>query len=167
MKTKNLLKRIYYTLTVTGAMVIAMLYLAIWPIGIGFSTEMEYLGVSFFTLLSIAVCRIMTRHNKPSHFKWCAGVIIAVTLIYIYLPIFQRHFMWLHISPEAKVYTLFAVYCLCVAVATFLSNTTYHNILPNQSKAVSTLFRVLSWTGQIAIWGYGIAILLSVLGVIK
>ncbi len=162
MKIKDLIKRIYYALTVTGAMVIAMLLLAIWPMDLG-STVMEYLGVSFFTLLSLGVCWLMTRHNKPSHFKWYAGVIIADTLMYIYLPLFQRHFIWLNISPDAKVYTLFTVYCLCVAMATFLSNTKYNNVLPNQSKGVSTMFRVLSWTGQIAIWGYGIAVLVTVL----
>jgi hypothetical protein len=160
MNTKDLLKRTYYAVTMAGMMLFVTLFLIVWPMPPFGMTESLWLykGVSFSALLSLAVCWIMTRHNKPTDFKWYAGVIIAVTLIYFYLPLFDLHIPRLSIPIETKTYILLTAYAICAVVSTFLSNTKYHNILPNQSKGVSTLFRVVSWIGQIGIWAIVVAI---------
>lgn len=167
MTSQSILTRTYSALTAIGFMVIGMLLLVIWPVDVRNSMAMEYTGVSFFALLSLGICWIMTRHNPPLAFKWHAGVIIVASLAYVYYPLFSSHLYRLfYITPETRFYIILGVYCLCVGVGTWLSNTKYHNILPNQSKGVSTTFRVVSWFGQIAVWGFGIAMLLTVVGVI-
>jgi hypothetical protein len=155
MKTKDLLKRTYYALTMAGVMLLMFAMYSYQPLDRWYDA---YFRVSFFALLSWGICWIMTRHNKPQHLKWYPGIMIAFSLWFIYAPHILGNIRFLYTEADTRQIVTLIVYTGCVAVSTFLSETKYHNILPNQSKGVSTLFRVVSWIGQIGIWIIVVAI---------
>jgi peptidoglycan/LPS O-acetylase OafA/YrhL len=166
MNTKEILKRTYYAL-VSGVLMLA----SVWLLGItandgNFHVVHPVLFPVIVIVLALVFCWIMTRHNRRE------GVIllsvVAVTAVIAAIGAVGGFNLGYdgYILPSWGV-TMLCPCAACMMVTGFLSDTKYHNILPNQSKGVSTLFRVLSWIGQIGIWGLGVAILLTALGVIK
>jgi hypothetical protein len=170
MKTKDLLKRIYYAL-MSGALLVALVSL----LGIIDRDGNFYLihplrFPMIVTIVALAFCWIMTQHNKRHRAILLSVIILTSVLALIY----STGLFYLAYSASDGGYLLSswgvgsAWSCAaCMMIAGFLSETKYHNILPNQRKGISTLFRTVSWIGQIALWGYGVAILLTALGVIK
>ena len=162
MKTKEILKRSYYALT------IALIMFGVYLMVLSVNPFWPYRSISLAVLLSLCICWVMTRHNKPSYFKWYAGIIVALALTYIYLPMILFKFI-LAAGDLALIlkHILFVGCSVCAVMSTFLSNTKYSNILPNQSKGVNGLFRGLSWLGQFIVWGYSFLLFLSVIGIIR
>jgi len=160
MKTKEILKQLYYALIIAGLLIF-------WYATLNSMWLNNNRFLSFCVLLSLGICWVMTRHNKPSTFKWYAGIIIALTLLYIYMPMLLSSFVWAWGDLSNILRHILIIGCLiCAVISTFLSNTKYYNILPNQSKGISRLFRGLSWTGQFIVWGCCFLALLSAIGVI-
>ena len=155
MKTKDILKRSYYALTIgllTGALMLHHTR---------YSLLRHYVDVGCYMILAMGICWIMTRHNNPVHFKRYAGTLFTLTFLYVYIPRLS-----LGVSPALhdSIFTiLFCSYWACIVISTYLSNTKYYNIFPNQSKGVSWLFRGLSWTGQIIVWGIMLIVLVCVI----
>jgi hypothetical protein len=162
METKEILKRSYYALT------IALIMVGVYRTALSVTSHWwPYRYISFVVLLSLGICWVMTRHNKPSHFKWYAGIIVALSLLYIYLPVILTIFriVW---SDIGILKHLLIIGCsVCVTISTLLSNTKYNNILPNQNKGISGLFRVLSWTGQFIVWVYYFIIFSFAVGIVR
>ena len=161
MKTKEILKRSYYALTI--GLVFIWMYVTT-------PNFLDYAGTwawslrhtSFLVLLSLGICWVMTRQSKPVNFKWYAGIIVSLTLLYIYMPMLLSN---VNLTWDNLAFTLFLLLIIgcsaCAILSVFMSNTRYHNILPNQSKGVSCLFRGVSWFGQLIIWGLTIVSLVE------
>jgi hypothetical protein len=96
----------------------------------------------------------MTRQSKPVNFKWYAGIIVSLSLLYIYMPMLLSGTIleWDNLAYTLLLHILLIGCSACAVISTFLTNTKYYNILPNQSKGVSSLFRGLSWFGQFIVW---------------
>ena len=146
---KDVLNRLYSALIVGGLTGIAMLRF-IWTDSS--IARFFYIDIGRNMLLALGICWIATRQNKPTHFKWYMGIMFVLTFLYIYLP--------------RLLYGL-GCYWVCIIISSYLSNTKYYNVFPNQNKGISILFRILSWIGQIIVWGVLPLILLTMIGVIR
>lgn len=156
MKTKKLFRRLYSTLTIgllTGFLILCSNY--------------TLPDIVIHMLLALGICWITTRQNNPAHFKWYTGIMLGLTFLYVYLPrLFYS--LTLVVLPLKRIgWIVLGCYWLCIVISAYLSNTKYYNIFPNQSKGISYVFRGLSWTGQVIVWGYVLLILLSEIGIIK
>ena len=168
MKIKDILKRIYSALTV--GLLSAFLMINSVPFSCG---NFSYMDVGSNMLLSLGICWIATRQNKPAHFKYYAGIMLVLTFLDVYIPrlVLGISFFSKDYIGEIKQclgWITFGSYWVCIVLSTYLSNTKYYNIFPSQNKVVNYLFRGLSWTGQIIVWGYlFLILLLAVIRVFK
>ena len=159
MKIKDILKRIYSALTVGLLSAFLMIN------SVRFSLyNLSYIDVGINMLLALGICWIATRQNKPAHFKYYAGIMLVLTFLYIYIPrlVLGISFFSKDYIGEIKQclgWITFGSYWVCIVLSAYLSNTKYYNIFPNQNKVVSYLFRGLSWTGQIVVWGIILTVL--------
>lgn len=160
---KDVLNRLYSALTVGALTGIAIVSSSSW---LG---RISLVDIGCNMLLALGSCWIATRQNKPTHFKWYMGIMFVLTFLYIYLP----RLLWglFHISffTEFRDHgrIMLGCYWVCIVISSYLSNTKYYNVFPNQSKGISILFRILSWIGQIIVWGYLFLLCLSVIGIIE
>lgn len=163
MKSTDILKRIYSALTV--GLLSAFLILGSTSFSI---YNLSYIDIGINLLLSLGICWIATRQNKPAHFKCYAGIMLVLTFLYVYLPRLFHGLFSISFSSEYLGWIVLGSYWICIIISSYQSNTKYYNIFPNQNKGVSYLFRGLSWTGQIIIWGYlFLILLLAVKGIFK
>ena len=161
--TKLLFQRIYSALTV--GLLSAFLMINSVPFSFG---SFSYMDVGINMLLSLGICWIATRQNKPAHFKWYTGIMFVLTFLYIYLPRLFHGLFSIGFPSEYLGWIVLGCYWICIIISSYQSNTKYYNIFPNQNKGVSYLLRGLSWTGQIIIWGYLFLILLfAIRGIFK
>ena len=168
MNTKDILKRIYSALTVGLLSAFLMIN------SVRFSLyNLSYIDVGINMLLALGICWIATRQNKPAHFKCYAGIMLVLTFLYVYIPRLELGISFFSGDYSGRINQYlgriaFGSYLVCIVLSAFLANTKYYNIFPNQNKGVSYLFRGLSWTGQIIIWGYlFLILLLAVKGIFK
>lgn len=170
MTAKELLKRSYYALTSGLLIFTAVGAFALLESDGRFHIIHPILFSTIIVIVATAFCWIMTRHNRRDGAIILSMIAVTALLAAIY------ECGWYILAYDTvdggyvhQAWSLIIAIPLsaCMVIAGFLSNTKYHNILPNQSKGVSTIFRAMSWIGQIAVWGYVIAMLLTVLGVIK
>lgn len=163
MKSTDILKRIYSALTV--GLLSAFLILGSTSFSI---YNLSYIDIGINLLLSLGICWIATRQNKPAHFKCYAGIMLVLTFLYVYLPRLFHGLFSIGFPSEYLGWIVLGCYWICIIISSYQSNTKYYNIFPNQNKGVSYLFRGLSWIGQIIIWGYLFLILLfAIRGIFK
>lgn len=142
---KKILKRSYSALTV-GILTWFIIHMNV------FFDRFYYVDIGSNMLLALGICWIATRQNKSTHFKWYMGIMFVLTFLYIYLPRLRP----LLNSPETNRclgWIMLGCYWVCIVISSYLSNTKYYNVFPNQNKGISILFRILSWIGQIIVWG--------------
>lgn len=122
-------------------------------------------------LLALGICWIATRQNKSTHFKWYMGIMFVLTFLYIYLSRLLPRVLWF--APEVDLiliclgWIMLGSYWVCIVISSYLSNTKYYNVFPNQNKGISILFRILSWIGQIIVWGTLFLLCLVAIGIIE
>lgn len=158
MTTKEIIHRTYSALTVgllTGYIMSSSMQT------LYRSSRFSYIELGCNMILAMGICWITTRQNRPAHYKYYAGIMASLTFLYVYIS---------RISPGDFIYDwdlyryicrslgwmALSSYWICIVISTYLSNTKYYNIIPNQSKGVSWLFRGLSWIGQIIVWGFAL-----------
>ena len=164
---KDVLNRLYSALTVGALTGIAMLRF-IWTDSS--IARFFYIDIGRNMLLALGICWIATRQNKPTHFKWYMGIMFVLTFLYIYLPRLLYGLFAIAFTPEIHLCLgriMLGCYWVCIIISSYLSNTKYYNVFPNQNKGISILFRILSWIGQIIVWGVLPLILLTMIGVIR
>ena len=164
---KDVLNRLYSALIVGGLTGIAMLRF-IWTDSS--LARFFYIDIGRNMLLALGICWIATRQNKPTHFKWYMGIMFVLTFLYIYLPRLLYGLFAIAFTPEIHLCLgriMLGCYWVCIIISSYLSNTKYYNVFPNQNKGISILFRILSWIGQIIVWGVLPLILLTMIGVIR
>ena len=164
---KDVLNRLYSALIVGGLTGIAMLRF-IWTDSS--IARFFYIDIGCNMLLALGICWIATRQNKPTHFKWYMGIMFVLTFLYIYLPRLLYGLFAIAFTPEIHLCLgriMLGCYWVCIIISSYLSNTKYYNVFPNQNKGISILFRILSWIGQIIVWGVLPLILLTMIGVIR
>ena len=164
---KDVLNRLYSALTVGALTGIAMLRF-IWTDSS--IARFFYIDIGRNMLLALGICWIATRQNKPTHFKWYMGIMFVLTFLYIYLPRLLYGLFAIAFTPEIHLCLgriMLGCYWVCIIISSYLSNTKYYNVFPNQNKGISILFRILSWIGQIIVWGYLFLLCLSVIGIIE
>ena len=164
---KDVLNRLYSALIVGGLTGIAMLRF-IWTDSS--IARFFYIDIGRNMLLALGICWIATRQNKPTHVKWYMGIMFVLTFLYIYLPRLLYGLFAIAFTPEIHLCLgriMLGCYWVCIIISSYLSNTKYYNVFPNQNKGISILFRILSWIGQIIVWGVLPLILLTMIGVIR
>ena len=164
---KDVLNRLYSALIVGGLTGITMLRF-IWTDSS--IARFFYIDIGRNMLLALGICWIATRQNKPTHFKWYMGIMFVLTFLYIYLPRLLYGLFAIAFTPEIHLCLgriMLGCYWVCIIISSYLSNTKYYNVFPNQNKGISILFRILSWIGQIIVWGVLPLILLTMIGVIR
>ena len=164
---KDVLNRLYSALIVGGLTGIAMLRFIWIDLSIA---RFFYIDIGRNMLLALGICWIATRQNKPTHFKWYMGIMFVLTFLYIYLPRLLYGLFAIAFTPEIHLCLgriMLGCYWVCIIISYYLSNTKYYNVFPNQNKGISILFRILSWIGQIIVWGVLPLILLTMIGVIR
>ena len=164
---KDVLNRLYSALIVGGLTGIAMLRF-IWTDSS--IARFFYIDIGRNMLLALGICWIATRQNKPTHFKWYMGIMFVLTFLYIYLPRLLYGLFAIAFTPEIHLCLgriMLGCYWVCIIISSYLSNTKYYNVFPNQNKGISILFRILSWIGQIIVWGVLPLIFLTMIGVIR
>ena len=164
---KDVLNRLYSALIVGGLTGIAMLRF-IWTDSS--IARFFYIDIGRNMLLALGICWIATRQNKPTHFKWYMGIMFVLTFLYIYLPRLLYGLFAIAFTPEIHLCLgriMLGCFWVCIIISSYLSNTKYYNVFPNQNKGISILFRILSWIGQIIVWGVLPLILLTMIGVIR
>ena len=161
MKPKEILKRSYYALTSVAFFVIL---LNSWiPSFIGtYHRLFSHLkiGVSglLLTLVVAVYCWIMSQNNGKSAWKWYAGTIPIVLLILRALCVTLLTALARHNQEYINIYLVdvifFTTLMLYMAIITFCSKTkyNYNNILPNQTKTDTQIFKWLFIIAQIAVW---------------
>ena len=158
---KDVLNRLYSALTV-GALT-----------GIAIVSSSSLLGrislvdIGCNMLLALGICWIATRQNKPTHFKWYMGIMFVLTFLYIYLPRLLCGLFAIAFTTEIHLWILLGCYWVCIIISSYLSNTKYYNVFPNQIKGSSLMVRIFSWIGQIIVLGYLFLLCLSVIGIIE
>ena len=147
MKPTELFKRIYYALT-GGVLLIAVNRL-LW----GWPHPLK--SAAIIMIIGLVFCWIMSRHNnKRDGLMFCSIILLTFIFAIAYSLMMWRYLSYIDMNifwREARGAMLF-VGSACMALVGFRSNTKYYNILPNQSKTTSTIFRVLNWVGQFIIW---------------
>jgi intracellular septation protein A len=161
MKTKEILRRMYYALT-SGALVLALITILSLTVSYGHYNQIHPVRFPIIiTIFALLFCWIMSRHNKRDGYILIA--VIALTGIIGLAQHLSEYFQWyvpyksvdaLYI-PSVSI-AIILVSSSCMMIAGFVSETKYNNILPNQSKAVAKIFRIISWVGQIIVWGLAI-----------
>ena len=144
MKPKEILKRIYYALT-SGLLLIVINRM------LGYCPHSS-ISIAITMIIGMAYCWIMSRHNnKRDSLIIYSIILLAFIFVIAYNLAAFRHYSNILLGARG---TMLHVCSACMAVVGFYSNTKYYNILPNQSKTISIVFRVFSWIGQIVVWVY-------------
>jgi len=173
MKPKEHLKRLYYALT-SGALLIAVFVLlssllSPFPLYTQFYTTHPIKSVAIVMAIALVFCWIMSQHNNRHDGLMFCGIILLTFIftltghlmtVWRYNHTLYSHTYWFWMTVK---YTMPYVCGACMAAVGFRSNTKYHNILPNQSKTTSKVFRVLSWIGQFIVWVLAIIYLIGML----
>lgn len=168
MKTKEILKRSYYALT---SITLFVILLNSWTPAFRsvYHRMFFYLNIGvcgvILTLAVAAYCWNMSRNNGKPIWKWYAGMIPVllwiIRLIGVKTLIVVARNNQEFINIDILNYIFFATLMLYTAVITFCSKTKYdyRNILPNQTKTDTQIFKWLPTVMHIAIWGCFILIL--------
>ena len=157
---KKILKRSYSALTV-GILTWFIIHMNV------FFDRFYYVDIGSNMLLALGICWIATRQNKSTHFKWYMGIMFVLTFLYIYLPRLLCGLFAIAFTTEIHLWILLGCYWVCIIISSYLSNTKYYNVFPNQNKGISILFRILSWIGQIIVWGTLFLLCLVAIGIIE
>jgi hypothetical protein len=162
MNTKEILKRVYHALMAIALFVILLTSLA--PSFMETFNRMYYyldIGVSGMMLTLIVAIygwMMINKTGKSTWRKWWVAAIPIIFLIFrlagikILATVARDNQEFININILNYVY--FGVFMLYIAVITFCSNAkfNYRNVLPDQTRINTHIFKWLFIVAQIALW---------------
>ena len=157
MKTKELLKRIYYALTSVALFIVLLDWTPMqgithrkyYCLSLGFNGALLVLGIAVF-------CWLMSKYNGNRTRKWYIGG--GVIGLYISWALIVELLRWWAASRKVfiNVYAIdiafFLLLMLYMAIVIFCSKTKYDNILPIHNKVILQALKWLFIIAQIAVW---------------
>ncbi|MCL2289573.1 MAG: hypothetical protein FWC34_02550 [Bacteroidetes bacterium] len=159
MKPKEIIKRAYYSVTCG----------LFFYIGASLLKDIHLVYVELIILFALAFIWLLTIHNnRRERYIYIGIIFLAFLLIIVGFNLdssvykYNKIDLWAGKPPRAHYYKwyyqlfvktfIIGVCGIIILIAGFLSETKYYNVLKNQPKTVSSIFRILSLIVQVIIW---------------
>jgi hypothetical protein len=165
MKPIEIIKRAYYAIT-WG--LFFYIFSSLLLVTLAHNFVLDIITITFFTLFALAFIWLLTIHNgKRERYIYIGIILLAFLWAIVSVWLIDSKYDIYYVFKPSYIYLNRYVlipnlgFCgVAVMVASFLSETKYHNIFRNQSKTESIILRILSCAGQIFSWWYVLIIII-------